>query len=76
MDWVKELGRKNVQDLITMIQWNEDNVRILYFFLRIFSSPNLNPLHRTSVSFAYLQKCSLLPPTRSTATLSITVLRS
>ncbi|KAE9403088.1 UV-endonuclease UvdE [Gymnopus androsaceus JB14] len=25
MDWVKELGRKNVQDLITMIQWNEDN---------------------------------------------------
>uniref|UniRef100_A0A0W0EZA6 UV-endonuclease UvdE n=1 Tax=Moniliophthora roreri TaxID=221103 RepID=A0A0W0EZA6_MONRR len=25
MDWVRELGRKNVQDLLTMIQWNEDN---------------------------------------------------
>ncbi|KAK7005941.1 UV-damage endonuclease [Favolaschia claudopus] len=25
MDWVKDLGRKNVEDLLTMIQWNEDN---------------------------------------------------
>ncbi|TFK67401.1 UV-endonuclease UvdE [Pluteus cervinus] len=25
LDWVKDLGRKNVEDLITMIQWNEDN---------------------------------------------------
>jgi hypothetical protein len=27
MDPVKELGRRNVQDLITLIQWNEDHVR-------------------------------------------------
>lgn len=26
LDWVKDLGRKNVEDLLTMIQWNEDNV--------------------------------------------------
>lgn len=25
MDWVKELGRKNVQDLISIIEWNEQN---------------------------------------------------
>ncbi|KAF8635189.1 hypothetical protein AX17_003965 [Amanita inopinata Kibby_2008] len=25
IDWVKELGRKNVQDLITIIEWNEEN---------------------------------------------------
>ncbi|KAF8643548.1 hypothetical protein AX16_008936 [Volvariella volvacea WC 439] len=34
LDWVKDLGRKNVEDLITMIQWNEDNnIR----FLRVSS---------------------------------------
>jgi len=27
MDWVKALGRRNVDDLLLMIQWNEDNVR-------------------------------------------------
>ncbi|KAF6761244.1 UV-endonuclease UvdE-domain-containing protein [Ephemerocybe angulata] len=25
MDWVKTLGRRNVEDLLHMIQWNEDN---------------------------------------------------
>lgn len=25
MDWVKDLGRKNVEDLLKLIQWNEDN---------------------------------------------------
>ncbi|KAF8160729.1 UV-endonuclease UvdE-domain-containing protein [Crassisporium funariophilum] len=25
MEWVKDLGRKNVEDLLTIIQWNEDN---------------------------------------------------
>lgn len=34
MEWVKELGRQNVRDLITMIQWNEDN---LIRFLRLSS---------------------------------------
>jgi UV DNA damage endonuclease len=34
MGWVKELGRQNVRDLITMIQWNEDNVcASLYYVL-------------------------------------------
>jgi len=31
MDWVKELGQKNVEDLLTIIQWNEDNVRASAF---------------------------------------------
>jgi hypothetical protein len=26
MEWVKDLGRKNVEDLLTIIQWNEENV--------------------------------------------------
>ncbi|KAJ3564432.1 hypothetical protein NP233_g8298 [Leucocoprinus birnbaumii] len=34
MEWVKELGRQNVRDLLTMIQWNEDN---LIRFLRLSS---------------------------------------
>ncbi|PFH49736.1 hypothetical protein AMATHDRAFT_120164, partial [Amanita thiersii Skay4041] len=25
IDWVKDLGRKNLEDLITIIQWNEEN---------------------------------------------------
>ncbi|KAJ7091932.1 UV-endonuclease UvdE-domain-containing protein [Mycena belliarum] len=25
VDWVKDLGRKNAEDLLTMLQWNEDN---------------------------------------------------
>ncbi|KAG2015431.1 endonuclease Uve1 [Coprinopsis cinerea AmutBmut pab1-1] len=25
VEWLKELGRKNVQDLLTVIQWNEDH---------------------------------------------------
>ncbi|KAJ7451822.1 UV-endonuclease UvdE-domain-containing protein [Mycena galericulata] len=25
IEWVKDLGRKNVEDLLTMIQWNENN---------------------------------------------------
>lgn len=28
MEWVKDMGRKNVEDLLTMIQWNEDNVSL------------------------------------------------
>ncbi|KAG6873439.1 hypothetical protein C0995_015528 [Termitomyces sp. Mi166 len=34
IEWVKELGKKNVKDLFTMIQWNEDNH---ISFLRISS---------------------------------------
>ncbi|KAF5381134.1 hypothetical protein D9757_009415 [Collybiopsis confluens] len=26
MEWVKDLGKRNVQDLMILIQWNEDNV--------------------------------------------------
>nr|GAT58052.1 predicted protein [Mycena chlorophos] len=25
VDWLKDIGRKNAEDLLTMIQWNEDN---------------------------------------------------
>lgn len=31
LDWVKELGRKNVEDLMTVIQWNEDNASPFLF---------------------------------------------
>ena len=26
IDWVQDIGRKNVEDLLSIIQWNEDNV--------------------------------------------------
>lgn len=29
VDFAKDLARKNVEDLLTIIQWNEDNVRII-----------------------------------------------
>ncbi|KAJ7646795.1 UV-endonuclease UvdE-domain-containing protein [Roridomyces roridus] len=37
IDWVKELGRKNVEDLLTMIQWNEDHkIRFLRMSSEMF----------------------------------------
>ncbi|KAG6911151.1 hypothetical protein DXG01_003891 [Tephrocybe rancida] len=37
MDWVKDLGMKNVEDLLTMIQWNEDNhIRFMRVSSEIF----------------------------------------
>ncbi|KAJ8086840.1 hypothetical protein PM082_005665 [Marasmius tenuissimus] len=37
LDWVKELGRKNVEDLLTIIQWNEDNkIRFLRMSSEMF----------------------------------------
>ena len=27
LDWVKNLGKKNLEDMLQLIQWNEDNVR-------------------------------------------------
>jgi hypothetical protein len=27
LDWVKDLGKKNLEDMMQLIQWNEDNVR-------------------------------------------------
>ncbi|KXN90978.1 UV-damage endonuclease [Leucoagaricus sp. SymC.cos] len=37
MEWVKDLGRQNVRDLITMIQWNEDNqIRFLRLSSEMF----------------------------------------
>lgn len=29
IEWVKDIGRRNVEDLLTLIQWNEDNVYII-----------------------------------------------
>ena len=26
MEWVKDLGKKNLEDMLQIIQWNEDNV--------------------------------------------------
>ena len=28
IEWVKDIGKKNVEDLYAVIQWNEDNVRL------------------------------------------------
>jgi len=33
IEWVKDLGRKNVENLMTVIQWNEDNVSFLLFHI-------------------------------------------
>ena len=41
MDWVKDLGRKNVEDLLTIIQWNEDNVSVSLDLLKISESSTL-----------------------------------
>lgn len=27
LEWVKDLGKKNLEDMLQLIQWNEDNVR-------------------------------------------------
>ncbi|KAJ3749645.1 UV-endonuclease UvdE-domain-containing protein [Lentinula detonsa] len=55
MDWVKDLGRKNVQDLITMIQWNEDNnIR----FLRL--SSEMFPFASHSIYGYSLEYCAPL----------------
>lgn len=29
LEWVKDIGKKNLEDMLQLIQWNEDNVRIL-----------------------------------------------
>ncbi|KAJ3996777.1 UV-endonuclease UvdE-domain-containing protein [Lentinula boryana] len=55
MDCVKDLGRKNVQDLITMIQWNEDNnIR----FLRL--SSEMFPFASHSIYGYSLEYCAPL----------------
>jgi UV DNA damage endonuclease len=28
-EWMKELGRQNIKDLVKLIEWNEANVRLL-----------------------------------------------
>ena len=69
LDWVKSLGRKNVQDLIKVIQWNEDNVR--HHWTCHDSCTKLNMRRRTSDSSGYPLKYSLLPHTKNTVTPSI-----
>ncbi|KAK7473250.1 hypothetical protein VKT23_001348 [Stygiomarasmius scandens] len=52
MEWVKELGRKNVQDLITMIQWNEENsIRFLRVSSDMFPFAS-HPTYGYSLSYA------------------------
>ncbi|THU80485.1 UV-endonuclease UvdE [Dendrothele bispora CBS 962.96] len=49
---VKELGRKNVQDLITMIQWNEENsIRFLRVSSNMFPFAS-HPIYGYSLSYA------------------------
>ncbi|KAF8070462.1 UV-endonuclease UvdE-domain-containing protein [Lyophyllum atratum] len=37
LDWVKDLGRKNVEDLLTMMEWNEENhIRFLRLSSEMF----------------------------------------
>ncbi|KAJ3915796.1 UV-endonuclease UvdE-domain-containing protein [Lentinula edodes] len=51
MDWVRELGRKNVQDLITMIQWNEDNnIRFLRLSSEMFPFAS-HPIYGYSLEY-------------------------
>ncbi|THU83059.1 UvdE-domain-containing protein [Dendrothele bispora CBS 962.96] len=52
VDCVKELGRKNVQDLITMIQWNEENsIRFLCVSSNMFPFAS-HPIYGYSLSYA------------------------
>lgn len=56
IDWVKDLGRKNVEDLLTIIQWNEDNVKRLESSL--LNCPT-DARFRTYDFLDFLRKCSL-----------------
>ncbi|KAF5355500.1 hypothetical protein D9758_006423 [Tetrapyrgos nigripes] len=52
MDWVKGLGKKNVEDLITMIQWNEDNsIRFLRISSEMFPFAS-HPIYGYSLDYA------------------------
>jgi hypothetical protein len=66
MEWVKELGKKNVEDLITMIQWNEENVRCFESLNDNFELTRLCSLFASSASPL---KCFPSPLTPSMATL-------
>lgn len=55
LDWVKELGKKNVEDLMTVIQWNEDN-NIRFFRL----SSEMFPFASHAVHGYTLEYCSEL----------------
>ncbi|KAF7322017.1 hypothetical protein MKEN_00724400 [Mycena kentingensis (nom. inval.)] len=55
IEWLKDLGRKNVEDLLTMIQWNEDNnIR----FMRM--SSEMFPFASHSVHGYSLEYCAPL----------------
>ena len=52
IEWVKDIGRKNAEDLLTMIQWNEDNVGS-----SLKSSFFLLTLRSTSDFYECLRRC-------------------
>lgn len=72
IEWVKDLGRKNVENLMTVIQWNEDNVS--FFLFQIFSLAQ--SICRTYVSSGYPRRCFHMLLMVYTGTPSITVHRS
>jgi hypothetical protein len=42
IEWVKELGRRNIEDMLKIIEWNEENV-CSDVFTRLWSL-NIHPL--------------------------------
>jgi len=54
MDWLKDLGRKNVEDLISVIQWNEDNVsHCIYLRTVLTRSQNIRLFRISSELFPF-----------------------
>lgn len=40
VEWVKDLGRKNVEDMLEIIEWNERNVsQMIVIDVLMYSSP-------------------------------------
>jgi UV DNA damage endonuclease len=61
IEWVKDLGKKNLEDMLQLIQWNEDNVcpsltasHLLAHQIYIFAAHQVYPpfIERLSVRFA------------------------
>ncbi|KAJ7045992.1 UV-endonuclease UvdE-domain-containing protein [Mycena alexandri] len=50
-EWVKDLGRKNAEDLLTMIQWNEDNdIKFMRMSSEMFPFAS-HPLHGYTLEY-------------------------
>lgn len=65
LEWAKDIGKKNLEDMLTIIQWNEDNVRFLFspFPSAINHSP-IPPEHQIHAPILNSLPLRLPPKTR------------